>query len=209
MYTPARSAAWRMVSPGRASMFLPSSVKGTVRGLPRYCGFAAMLLSASLEFLRKIFYRTSQGVGRRLAQTADGGVDYHLRELLQQIEVPVLPLHQFHRLGGAHPAGRALATGLVLEEAHGVQGGGAGAVLVREDDDRRGADEAAVGVQRVKIQWNVAETCGQDAAGGPAGKVAVKFVTGQHAAAVFVDQLADGDARGCQVHAGLVDAAAD
>ncbi len=109
-------------------------------------------------------------------------------------------------LGGADAAGRALPAGLVLEEAHEVQGGIARLVGLREHDHRRGADEAAVRLERVEVERDVAHRCGQDPARGAAGEIRVELVAILHPAAVFVDQLLHRDAGGRQVHAGLLHA---
>ena len=104
-------------------------------------------------------------------------------------------------------ARRALAARLFGEELHDVARGARRCVLVGQDDHRSRADEAAVRLQRVEIEGNVAQARGQDAARRAAGQIAVELMPRQHAAAVLVDQLLHGDARRREVHAGLVDAA--
>src|SRR5262249_39965375 len=98
------------------------------------------------------------------------------------------------RLLRTDPAGRALAAGLVLEEAHQVQRGILHAVLVRQHDDRGRADEAAILLERAEIEWDVGHRRRQDATGGAAGQIALEAVTVLHAAAELVDQLPRGDA---------------
>ena len=96
-----------------------------------------------------------------------------------------------------------MAAGLVGEEGEQVVGDGAQFVLVREHDDRRRADEAAVGLQGVEVERQVGERGGQDAARGAAGQVGEQAVARLQAAAVLVHQLAQADAGGGEVHAGL------
>ena len=139
-----------------------------------------------------------------LAEAADGCVAQGLREGLQARGVPVVRADLFEQLLGAEAAGRALAAGLVGEEGEQVVGDGAQFVLVREHDDRRRADEAAVGLQGVEVEREVGERGGEDAARGAAGQVGEQAMAGLHAAAVLVHQLAQRDAGGGQVHAGLV-----
>ena len=76
------------------------------------------------------------------------------------------------RLLGADAARRALAAGLVGEEAHQVERGVARAVVLRQHDHRRRADEAAVRLQRVEVERDVAQRRRQDAARRAAGQVA-------------------------------------
>jgi hypothetical protein len=83
---------------------------------------------------------------------------------------------------------------LVGEEAHQVERRIACAVALRQHDHRSGADERAVRLQRIEIEGNIAERRRQDASRSAARKIAVELVAGLHAAAIFVDQLAHGDA---------------
>src|SRR3546814_20877299 len=85
-----------------------------------------------LQLLREVLEDRHQGIGRRLAEAADRGVAHDLRQLLEQRRVPGLLAHQLHRLLGAVAAGRALAAGLVLAEAHEVEGRGRQVILVGE-----------------------------------------------------------------------------
>src|SRR5690606_19468985 len=71
------------------------------------------------------------------------------------------------------------------------------------------ADEATVLVQRIEIERDISHGCRQDAARRAAGQIAIESVAVQHAAAVFVDQLLDGDAGRRQMHARLLHATGD
>ena len=154
-----------------------------------------------------------EGVGRGLAQTADGGVAHHLRQLGQQRRVPHRLRHQRSGLGRAHAAGRALAAGFVLEEAHHVARRVHGAVPVRgaarEHHHRSRADEAAVRLQGVEIQRHVGQRRREDAARRPTGQEGVQLMALGQATAVLVHQLAQRDAGGRQLHARLAHPAAD
>jgi hypothetical protein len=82
----------------------------------------------------------------------------------------VLARHQFRRLLRADAAGRALAAGLVGEEAHGVQRRGARRIVLREHDDRRRADEAAVLLQVSKSSGTSASRAGRMPPEAPPGR---------------------------------------
>ena len=110
-------------------------------------------------------------------------------------------------LGGADAARRALPAGFVSEKPHQVQRGIARAIVLRQHDDGCRADEAAVRLQRVEIERDVAQRRGQDAARRAARQVRIKIVSLLHAAAVFVDQLAHGDAGRREMDARMLHAA--
>ena len=132
-----------------------------------------------------------------------------VRKLGQQRRVPRALLHQLDGLLGADPAGRALAAALVLEEPHQVERHRLHVVLVGQDHNRVRADEAAVFLQRAEIERHVGHRRRQDAARGAARQIALEGVAVRHAAAIFLDQLARGDAGRRQLHARLLHAAGD
>ena len=150
-----------------------------------------------------------QRIRGRLAEAADRGIAHRLAQLVEQFPVPHRPLHQHRRLLGADAARRALAAALVLEEAHQVQRRALHAVLLRQDDDRGRADEAAVFFQRAEIERDVVHRGRQDAAGRAARQIGVEGVAVGHAAAEFVDQFAHGEAGRRELDAGILDAAGD
>src|ERR1019366_356208 len=69
-----------------------------------------------------------------LAEAANRSIGHGLRQLLQQRPVPDRLGHQTAGLRGSDTARRALATGLVLEKAHHVEGGVACSIVLREHD---------------------------------------------------------------------------
>ena len=71
------------------------------------------------------------------------------------------------------------------------------------------ADEAAVGCKVSKSSGTSARRAGKMPPLAPPAKVGVQAVAGRHAAAVLVDQLAQGDARRRELDAGLAHAPAD
>src|SRR5690606_24226517 len=89
------------------------------------------------------------GVGRSLAQAAYRGIPHDVRQFVQQFQVPCRLLDECKRLGRADPAWRALTTRLVMEEAGEIARSGHSRVLLRQNDDRGRADEAAVGLQGI------------------------------------------------------------
>src|SRR6185436_16161841 len=107
-----------------------------------------------LHLLREIPHHRQRGIGRRLPKAANRGIHHRLRQLFQQRLVPLALLHEDHRLGGADAARHALAAGLVVEELHQVDRRLRGLVLVAENDDRRRADERAVRLQGVEVEWD-------------------------------------------------------
>src|SRR3990167_2441800 len=125
----------------------------------------------------------------------DGRTGPPLRQVVQQVGVPLPGLHQRSRLGRAHAAGRALAAAFVFKKPHHVQHRIARAVVLAEHDDGGRADKAAVGLQRVEVQGNLVQAGRQDAARGAAWQVRIELVAVQHAAAVFVDEFLHRDAR--------------
>src|SRR5687768_14189319 len=180
MSTPWRAAAWMIVSPAKAEMVSPFSLKSMVSAV------AASSFIFISDLVRKVLRDAANGIGGGLPEAADGGIGHRDRQLFQQLAVPPGLLHQVRGLHGADAAGRALAAGLVGEELHHVRRGVARLVGLRQDDHRRRADEAAMRLQRVEIERDVAHGGGQDAAGGAARKVGVELVAFEHAAAELV-----------------------
>ena len=64
---------------------------------------------------------------------------------------------------------------------------------VGQHDDRAGADEAAVVVEGAEIERQVGESRGQEAPRSAAGEEGLEPVSRRHAAAMGVDEFADGD----------------
>ena len=153
-----------MVSPAKAEMVSPFSLNSIVSAPTGLVHLHAIAAPRAGEVLRDAADR----IGRRLPEAADRRVGHRDRELFEQRVVPLRRFHQLRGLGGADAARRALAARLVLEEAHQVQRRVARLVVLREDDHRRRADEAAVGLQRVEVERDVAHRGGQDAARGSA-----------------------------------------
>ena len=91
-----------------------------------------------------------------------------------------------------------------MEELHQVERRGGGAVALRQHDDRRRADEAAVRLQRIEVERDVRLRRRQDAAGGAARQIGVELVALEHAAAVFIHQLAQRDSGRREMHARLL-----
>src|SRR5690349_10082662 len=146
MSVPWRLAAWMIVSPAKAEIVSPFSLNSMVSAFP---ASSFILIS---DLVREMFRDAADRVGSRLSETADRGVGHRDRKLLEERRVPLLRFHEVRGLRGADPARRALAARLVLEEAHEVQRRVARLVVLRKDDHRRRADEAAVRLQRVEIE---------------------------------------------------------
>src|SRR5690349_14579621 len=106
MSTPRRSATSISVSPGSACTSSPFSLKA-MSSWARAVSFIVLI-----HFLREIFDDTCDGIGRRLAEAADGRVHHRLRKVGEQRLVPPRLAHQHRRLVGADAARRALAAGL-------------------------------------------------------------------------------------------------
>src|SRR5262249_55521783 len=111
-------------------------------------------------------------------------------EFRQQRRIPHAALHELHGLFGADPARRALAAAFILEEAHQVQRRRLDVVLVRQDDDRGRANEAAAFFQRPEVERNIIHRGRQDAPGRAARQIGLERVAFGHAAAELVDELA-------------------
>ena len=159
--------------------------------------------------LGKMTQDRQQPVGRRLTQPADRGIDHGHGQLQQQLPVPGRGGHQVNRFLAAGAAGRALAAALVLEEAHQVQRRGGDRIPVRQDDHRGRTDQAAMLLKRAEIERDVGHRGGQYAARGAAREVALEDMAGRHAAAMLLDQLADGDPSIGNLDAGPVHPAGD
>src|SRR5688572_20685269 len=112
MSTPWRFAAWMIVSPAYAETVSPFSLNSIVSA-PTGGSFIFMS-----DLVREMLRDATNGIGRGLPQAADRGIGHRDRELLEELVVPLLRLHQRRGLRGAHAARRALAARLVLEEAH-------------------------------------------------------------------------------------------
>src|SRR6185295_16648087 len=100
-----------MVSPANAEMVSPFSLNSIVSAPTGSFIFIS-------DLVREMLRDAANRIGRRLAEAADRGVGHRDRQLFQQSRVPPGRFHQVRGLGGADAAGRALAAGLVLEEAH-------------------------------------------------------------------------------------------
>ena len=99
--------------------------------------------------------RQANGVRGRLPQATDRGVRHGLTEVFQKRLIPSVFRHELDGFFAADAAWRALATTLVLEKAEHVKGCRFRAVLIREDDDRRGPDETAKRLERIEIERDV------------------------------------------------------
>jgi superfamily II DNA/RNA helicase len=65
-----------------------------------------------------------------LAEPTDRGIDHAVGQLLEQIDIPLGLFHQMGRLGRANATGRALTARFVMEEAHRVERGLLGTIVV-------------------------------------------------------------------------------
>ena len=200
-----------MVSPGAAATSLPFNWKriasAFIDASRSHSMCASRLAARSFELLRKVPDHAGDGVGRRLPQAADRRIGHRPRQLVQERQIPVfcaisptafsVPTRQ-----GVHCPHDSSAKKRIRLSA-------ASRARSRCDSTMTAAEpmKRAVRLQRIEIERNVAERCRQDPARRTARKIAVELVARQHAAAVFVDQLAHGDARGREMHAGLRDAA--
>src|SRR3954447_26249384 len=143
---PCRCATCQIVSPGSASISVPSSVKriGSViapsyqlmqsRRKPGPTDQFSSLWNGgppllpgpreggpSRQILPGMLQYLLDRVHRRLAKTADRGVAHHHLQIVEQLFVPARAVHQHDRLFGADPARRTLAAAFVLEEAHQIE----------------------------------------------------------------------------------------
>src|SRR5689334_1673765 len=131
MSTPWRLAAWMMVSPASALTVSPFSLKSMVSVFPT----GSFIFMSDL--VREVLHDAADGIGRRLAQAADGCIGHGDVQVLQQRLVPLRRFHEMRGLRGADAARRALPARLVLEEPHQVQRRVARLVVLRQDDHRR------------------------------------------------------------------------
>src|SRR5882724_8635043 len=98
------------VSSERPTTVLPFSLNST--GI--VAAWAVLMRSIgylwpSGHFLREVFHHRKHRVGSCLPQPAYGCVHHRLGKFLQERLIPLLLLDQLERLGGADPAGGALA----------------------------------------------------------------------------------------------------
>ena len=123
------------------------------------CASMRALLCAhhGTDFVRKVFHHDQDGVRRRLPQAADRGVHHRLRTVPSATAGPtvgfsisVSALAVPTRQGVHWPQDSSEKN---LDQVPRRVGR---AVLVGEDDDRRRADEAAVLVERVEVERDVA-----------------------------------------------------
>ncbi len=108
-------------------------------------------------------------IRRRLAEAADRSVGHRLRQFFQQCGVPLRLTQQTDGFCRSDAARRALPARFVGEELHQIERGIARAVVLRQDNDGRGSDEAVVGLQGIEIERNVAQASGKHAARSAAG----------------------------------------
>src|SRR5438445_714089 len=160
------------------------------------------------NLLREVFHHRKHRVGGGLPQPAYGCVHHRIGKFLQQRLIPFLSFDELERLCRADPAGRALPARFLGEELHEIPRGGRGFVFIREDNYRGGADKAAILVQRIEVERDIAHRRRKDPTRGSAGKIAVELVAFQHPAAVFGDQLLHRDSGRRKVYAGLLHAPA-
>ena len=95
----------------------------------------------------------------------------------------------------AATAGRALAAAFMFEEFQRVQHRVLDVVLIGQNHHGMGADKGAEFSQfAAKIERNVIHRCRQYAAGCAAWIIGLERMAICHAAAIIIDQFADGDA---------------
>src|SRR6056297_783550 len=164
--------------------------------------------SRTSDLLSKMLHRQPYRVGRGLSKPADRGVSHGRAKLFEQRLVPMVALHQLDGLLAAHATGRALSTALIFEEFQHVERRFSCAVLVGQDNHRRGADEGAMRLKRVEIERHVIERRRKQPRGGPARLIGLELMPIEHATS-RLDDIEDGGASGQQVNARLSDATGD
>jgi hypothetical protein len=84
-----RGCSWAQAPVNTALMAGPLRA---VAPLPAGCcaAWAGRPARAFTHFVRKVLVHAADGVGRRLAQAADGGIGHHLRQVVQQCRHPRL-----------------------------------------------------------------------------------------------------------------------
>src|SRR5260370_25473759 len=171
-----------MVSPARASTSWRSSVK--------LKGFAAPLVlmveplapsprpERFCKIVRKILQHALKRIWGGLTETADRGIAHRGRQLLEQALVPGSVRHQLHGLFGPHPARRALAPALVLEEAHQVERHRLHVIMLGQNDNRMRPDDAAVRLEGAEIERQIRHAGRQNAARGAARQIGLETMPG-------------------------------
>src|SRR5262249_21760751 len=128
-------------------------------------------------------------------------------DFLQNLQILQAPVPTAHALGdlqhpgGAFPAGRALPARLVGEEPADVMEVVDNAGRLVENPDRGGPQPQAPALARaIEVQRRIELLPGSPAHAEAAGNTALALASFPDAAAVPVDEFADGDAHG-QLHA--------
>lgn len=154
---------------------------------------------------------------KSLAQRTDRVSLDLLSQLLHHINLPrarralLKSLHNLLRPFRTFAARSALAARFVVVELRQPRDRADDVCALIHDDDSRGAESTLAIFQRVEIHdLRVARSFGQDGRGGAAGDDGFEVVpAAAHAAAVLVDELAEGDGHFFLHRAGVVDVAGD
>src|SRR5208337_3609576 len=162
---------------------------------------AFFLPDMRLVFLPEIADGGEHRVGRRLPQTAKGGLFDEFGHPGQPVDVPLPAVsggdafQYFHHPEGAFPAGGALAAGFILGEVDKVFGHVHHAIPLVHDDHAAGAHDGTQGPQRIIVHRGVQVRLRDAAAGGAAGLHCLEGLAPGNAAADVEDHLPQGDAQ--------------
>ena len=163
----------------------------------------AVAVDALLDLGAEVADQALDRPGRRVAERADGVALDLLRDVEQHVDLAALGAALGHAQHHApHPAralaaGRALAAALVLVEVGDAGDRRDDVGRLVEHDHRRRAEAGAEVAQRVEVHLGVDDLLGRHQRHrGAAGDRAEQVVpAAAHAAAMLVDELAEGDAR--------------
>ena len=171
---------------------------------------AAFPVDVGFILVTEMLYRAQHRIGRGLTQGTEGGITHHPGQLLQQLDVALLPfsfadpVQYAEHLPYALAARHALAAGLPGEEVEEIPGYVHHAGVLVHHDHAAGAHHRAGLIELIEIHREVEEAVGQNPSRRPAGLNRLEPLALLDAAPDIVDYPAQRHPHGHFHQAGVV-----
>src|SRR6188474_409526 len=100
-----------------------------------------------------MFHGRNEGVRSCLPKAANRSVAHGLGKFVEKLSIPLILSEQGNCFVATHTTGRALATGLILEESQQVDHYRGNVVTLGKHNDGMTADKRAILVECSEIEW--------------------------------------------------------
>src|SRR6266511_2761323 len=156
---------------------------------------AAVTVDVLVELCTEVLKGRDDRAGGAVAEGTEGTAEDRVTDVRQRVHVlaaalaALQPGEDLPHPVGALAAGRALAARLVRVEPGEVQAGADDADVLREHDERAGAEQAAGALDALEVHGRVQVVGGEQRGGGPARRPRLELLAVEHAARRAGDEL--------------------